>query len=123
MTINSKVKWLVFGPPLFWWIPSLYIALGTHTWKGLLLPFMGFYPGPMSIPGYDHYLTLKLTLAMIWGTLSLVAFAAVAFCALRKNSQAIALICALLISLSSLLVIGRVFWIEAQMKAHIHHNS
>jgi hypothetical protein len=115
MRINFKVTLLVFGPLLLWWIPCLWLLQLTHQWKSLLLPFVGFYPGPTSSPGNWHYQTLNLTLATIWGCLSLVGFVALAFCALRKNSQALALICAVLISLSSLTLIARDFWAQTQL--------
>jgi hypothetical protein len=105
MTINSMIRLLVVGPTLFWWMPCFFTALGTHVWLCLVWPFLGFYPGPTgSGPGYSE------ASMGIWGCLSLLGFAALAFHALRKNSLAIAITCALLISLSSLTLIGRAYW-------------
>ena len=94
---------LVFGPTLFWWIPCFFLALGNHVWLGLLWPFLGFCPWPAGSgdPGYSE------TATIIFGAIMLFGFIALAFYALRKNSQAIATACAICISLSSLLVIGR----------------
>ena len=110
MTTSSKVRLLVIGSTLFWWIPCFFLTLKTHIWLGLLWPFLGFYPGAASDsdPGYSE------PFMGLWGCLSLVVFLTLAFYALRKNSQASAIACTILISLSSLFVIGRGIWFLIQ---------
>jgi hypothetical protein len=109
MTINFKVILLVFGPLLFWSIPAASIFLtSTHYWLSLLIPFMGFYPGPVIGSNYWHNHALNELLLTIWGCLALVGYAALGSFALRKNSQAVAATCAILITLSSLVIFCRI---------------
>jgi hypothetical protein len=101
MTINSRIRLIVIGPTLFWSIPGFLLALTTYDCVALLLPFMGFYPGQFGGSG---------PLFAVWGCFSLLGFAAVAFYAFRKSSQAIAFTFAMLLSLSSLTAFVRLFW-------------
>ena len=110
MTTNSRIKLLVFGPALFWWLPCLFLAIETHIWLFLLWPFLGFYPGTRS--DADH--SYSVISMVIFGCLSFVGYSTLAFYALRKKSQALAITCATLISLSSLFVIVGMIWFLLQ---------
>jgi hypothetical protein len=103
MTINSRIGLLVVGPTLFWLTPGIFLALTTHAWLFLLLPFLGFYPGLLGSPGCSE------TLMTTWGCFSLLGFASLVLYAHRKSSPSIAVAFAILITLSSLTFFVRFF--------------
>ncbi len=109
MRINFKVLSLIFGPLFLWLIPSyaIYVTY-THYWASLLIPFMGFYPGPTNGSFYWHHHALSEGLLVIWGVLAVVGYVLFAFYALRTNSRIVATSLATLITISALLIFFRV---------------
>ena len=73
---------------------------------------MGFYPGPTIGPFYWQHTALNEWLVIIWGCLALVSYAALGYYALRKNSQTVAVICAILITVSTLLIFVRANFLD-----------
>jgi hypothetical protein len=111
MTTRSKILLIVLYPPLLWSIPSYAIFLTlTHEWQTLLIPFVGFYPGPVSGTFYWLHHALNEILITIWGCLTLLGYIALASHALRTNSKAAAMFCATLLGFSTLMIYGRLHW-------------
>jgi hypothetical protein len=104
MAGTSRWRWLLVGFTLFWLLPGGVIALCRHVFLPLLDPFMGFYPGTTTNPGFSR------TNMEAWGLLWLVAYCAAVSFAFWKNSKPVGYFCIAFINLSSLLVIARILY-------------
>jgi hypothetical protein len=98
-----KVRWIVYGVIALWEIPSIILGIWTTTPLCLLYPLMGSYPWSYAPEAPDF-----LVIEYLWGILSFAFFGFLALVAIRKNSMLLGGLFALLLSLSSLLVIMRV---------------
>lgn len=111
MTLNWKIPALTFGPLLLCSIPSyaIYSTL-THYWVSLLIPFVGFYPGPISGNYYWQHHATSETLLTLWACLFLAAYVFVASYAWARKSQFLASLCAAFITLSTVVIYVRINW-------------
>jgi hypothetical protein len=104
-----KARWIVFGVSALWWIPCLLAFFWERSPVLLGLPMMGFYP--WNTEGSSYSAVSGYT----WEILSLLAFGWLAIIALRKNSIVLSTVFAILLSLSSMLVLYRAWLIFSNL--------
>ncbi|MCE0484016.1 MAG: hypothetical protein LV479_07245 [Methylacidiphilales bacterium] len=111
MTLNWKIPALIFGPLLLCSTPSCAIYLTqTHYWLSLLIPFVGFYPGPISGNYYWQHHAASETMLTLWACLSLTGYVFAASYAWAVSSRLLAGLCAAFITLSTLIIYVRINW-------------
>jgi hypothetical protein len=98
---EMKARWIIFGTSALWWIPCLIAFCGDKKPILLGLPVMGFYPW------HTEDSAFSATTGYCWEILSLAVFGLLATIAIRRNSIFLSTMFAVLLSLSSVLVLFR----------------